>query len=129
VIATGDSCNCPLWRTSDSEPYDWAFLSRLAGAEFKNRRPRNRPAAAKTAFVQALAGFRMVMSGRCGAAVAIAGAEQSAGGHAALVYAQRPGGQVDTSSFRASGEESVLEAEQSGPEHQRQFLNQEFAHA
>lgn len=125
VIATGDFLQLPPVRKSDAEPYDWAFQSRAwEAAEFKTISLEIVRRQDEPAFVRALSEFRV---------------GHVWGGTARLLQSRvrsfPPSGmprlfthnvQVDKwNAFQLSelpGEESVLEAEQTGPEHQREFL-------
>ena len=106
VIATGDFLQLPPVRTSETEPYDWAFQSPAwAAAEFRTFLLEKVRRQDEAAFVRALADFRVGrVWGDSARHAAIAGAEQSAVHHAAAVHAQRAGGQVEqVPTFRAAG--------------------------
>src|SRR6476660_798802 len=125
VIATGDFLQLPPVRIKDSEPYDWAFQSPAwEAAEFKTISLEIVRRQDEPVFVRALSEFRV----------------GHVWGDTARLLQSRvrsfpPSGmprlfthnvQVDKwNAFQLSeltGEESVLEAERTGPEHQREFL-------
>jgi ATP-dependent exoDNAse (exonuclease V) alpha subunit len=125
VIATGDFLQLPPVRTSDGEPYDWAFLSPAwQAAEFKavildTVRRQDEPE-----FVQALADFRL---GRVwGASARLLQSRVRGNPPSTMPRLFTHNVQVDKwNRFQLSelaGEESILEAEQTGPEQQREFL-------
>jgi ATP-dependent exoDNAse (exonuclease V) alpha subunit len=125
VIATGDFLQLPPVRISEAQSYDWAFKSPAwESAEFKTIILETVRRQDEPGFVRALGNFR----------------EGKVWGDTARLLQSRvrsfpPSGmprlfthnvQVDKwNAFQLSdlpGEETVLEAEQSGPEHQREFL-------
>src|SRR3954469_18139705 len=125
VIATGDFLQLPPVRKADSEPYDWAFQSSAwQAAEFKTISLEIVRRQDEPAFVRALSEFRV----------------GHVWGDTARLLQSRvrsfpPSGmprlfthnvQVDKwNGFQLSelpGEETKLDAEQAGPEHQREFL-------
>ena len=126
VIVTGDFLQLPPVRTNDGVPYDWAFQSEAwHPAEFKTVLLETVRRQDERSFVRALADFR------CG---------QVWGETARLLQSRVRSNppstmprlfthnvQVDKwNEFQLSelpGDETVLEAEQTGPETQREFLN------
>ena len=125
VIATGDFLQLPPVRTSESEPYDWAFRTPAwAAAEFKTVVLDTVRRQDEASFVQALASFRV---GRVwGECARLLQSRVRRNPPATMPRLFTHNAQVDRwNAFQLSelpGEESVLEAEQSGPEHQREFL-------
>jgi ATP-dependent DNA helicase PIF1 len=125
VIATGDFLQLPPVRTSDAEPYDWAFASPAwEAAEFKTItldivRRQDEPQ-----FVRALAEFRIGKVWGETARLLQSRVINFPSGNLTRLYTHNV--QVDKwNDFQLAGlpgEESVLEAEQTGPEHQREFL-------
>jgi ATP-dependent exoDNAse (exonuclease V) alpha subunit len=125
VIATGDFLQLPPVRTSDDQPYDWAFVSPAwEAAEFKTVILETVRRQDEPEFVQALAGFRMGHVWGGGARLLQSRVRSNPPSTMPRLFTHNV--QVDKwNAFQLSelpGEESVLEAEQSGPEHQRQFL-------
>jgi ATP-dependent DNA helicase PIF1 len=125
VIATGDFLQLPPVRTSDSEPYDWAFLSPAwAAAGFKTVILETVRRQDEADFVQALSGFRMGHVWGYGARLLQSRVRSNPPSTMPRLFTHNV--QVDKwNAFQLSelpGEESVLEAEQTGPEHQREFL-------
>jgi hypothetical protein len=125
VIATGDFLQLPPVRKSESERYDWAFQSPAwAAAEFRTfvlERVRRQD---EPGFVRALADFRV---GRVwGDTARILQARVRSNPPAAMTRLFTHNVQVDKwNHFQLSdlpGDETVLEAQQSGPDHQREFL-------
>jgi ATP-dependent exoDNAse (exonuclease V) alpha subunit len=125
VIVSGDFLQLPPVRTSDSEPYDWAFRSAAwEAADFRSFvldvvRRQDEPE-----FVTALGDFRV---GRVyGASARLLQSRVKNFPPAAMPRLFTHNVQVDKwNDFQLSGlpgDETVLEAEQSGPEHQREFL-------
>jgi ATP-dependent exoDNAse (exonuclease V) alpha subunit len=125
VIATGDFLQLPPVRKSDTDRYDWAFLSPAwAAAEFRTfvlERVRRQD---EPGFVRALADFRV---GRVwGDTARILQARVRSNPPAAMTRLFTHNVQVDKwNHFQLSdlpGDETVLEAQQTGPDHQREFL-------
>jgi ATP-dependent exoDNAse (exonuclease V) alpha subunit len=125
VIATGDFLQLPPVRKGESEPYDWAFQSQTwAAAEFRTfvlERVRRQDEAA---FVRALADFRV---GRVwGDTARILQSRVRSNPPATMPRLFTHNVQVDKwNGFQLSelpGDETILHAEQSGPELQREFL-------
>ena len=125
VIATGDFLQLPPVRKSETERYDWAFQSPAwAAAEFRTFvldkvRRQDEPG-----FVRALADFRV---GRVwGDTARILQSRVRSNPPATMTRLFTHNVQVDKwNSFQLSelpGDETVLHAEQSGPELQREFL-------
>jgi len=125
VIATGDFLQLPPVRTSESEPYDWAFrVPAWGAAEFKTVVLDTVRRQDETSFVRALASFRVGhVWGEC-ARLLQSRVRQNPPATMPRLFTHN--NQVDKwNAFQLSelpGEESVLEAEQAGPEHQREFL-------
>ncbi len=125
VIATGDFLQLPPVRTSESEPYDWAFQSRAwEEAEFKTIVLEKVRRQDEPQFVGALSEFRV---GRVwGDTARLLQSRVRSFPPAGMPRLFTHNVQVDRwNTFQLSelpGEESVLEAEQTGPEHQREFL-------
>jgi hypothetical protein len=125
VIATGDFLQLPPVRTSDGEPYDWAFASPAwAAAEFKTVvlemvRRQDEPQ-----FVRALGQFRIGNVWGETARLLQSRVRNFPPANLTRLYTHNV--QVDKwNDFQLAGlpgEESVLEAAQTGPEHQREFL-------
>ena len=125
VIATGDFLQLPPVRKGDAEPYDWAFQSPAWSAAgfrtFVLERVRRQD---EPGFVRALADFRV---GRVwGDSARILQSRVRSNPPSTMPRLFTHNVQVDKwNNFQLSelaGEESVLEAEQSGPELQREFL-------
>ncbi|MDD5140536.1 MAG: PIF1 family DEAD/DEAH box helicase [Verrucomicrobiales bacterium] len=125
VIATGDFLQLPPVRKSETERYDWAFQSPAwAAAEFRTFvldkvRRQDEPG-----FVRALADFRV---GRVwGDSARLLQSRVRSNPPATMTRLFTHNVQVDKwNSFQLSelpGDESVLHAEQSGPDLQREFL-------
>lgn len=125
VIAVGDFLQLPPVRTSESEPYDWAFSTPAwERAEFKTIvldivRRQDEPD-----FVRALGEFRRGYV--WGDSARLLQSRVRSNPPAAMPRLFTHNVQVDKwNDFQLSelaGEEGVLEAEQTGPEHQREFL-------
>jgi ATP-dependent exoDNAse (exonuclease V) alpha subunit len=125
VIAVGDFLQLPPVRTSESEPYDWAFATAAwERAEFKTIvldivRRQDEPD-----FVRALAEFRR--GHVWGDSARLLQSRVRNNPPAAMPRLFTHNVQVDKwNDFQLSelpGEESALEAEQAGPDHQREFL-------
>lgn len=125
VIATGDFLQLPPVRKSDTERYDWAFQSPAwAAAGFRTfvlERVRRQD---EPGFVRALADFRI---GRVwGDSARILQSRVRSNPPSAMTRLFTHNVQVDKwNHFQLSdlpGDESVLEAVQTGPDHQREFL-------
>src|SRR5438132_7365343 len=125
VIATGDLLQLPPVRKNDSEPYDWAFQSSAwEAAEFKTISLEIVRRQDEPAFVRALSEFRV---GRVwGETARLLQSRVRSFPPAGMPRLFTHNVQVDKwNAFQLSelpGEEVVLEAEQAGPEHQREFL-------
>jgi ATP-dependent exoDNAse (exonuclease V) alpha subunit len=125
VIATGDFLQLPPVRKSDDEPYDWAFQSRAwEAAEFKTISLEIVRRQDEPAFVRALSEFRV--GHVWGETARLLQSRVRSFPPAGMPRLFTHNVQVDKwNAFQLSelpGEESVLEAEQGGPEHQREFL-------
>jgi ATP-dependent DNA helicase PIF1 len=125
VIAIGDFLQLPPVRTSDAEPYDWAFLSPAwAAAEFKTLVLDTVRRQEEECFVRALSDFRV---GRVwGETARVLQSRVRSNPPATMPRLFTHNVQVDRwNDFQLGGlpgEEAVLAAEQSGAEHQREFL-------
>ena len=125
VIATGDFLQLPPVRTSEGEPYDWAFLSPAwAAAEFKTVVLETVRRQDESSFVRALSDFRV---GRVwGECARLLQSRVRSNPPATMPRLFTHNVMVDRwNEFQLGGlpgEESILEAEQAGPEHQREFL-------
>jgi len=125
VIATGDFLQLPPVRTNEGEPYNWAFQSAAwEAAEFKTISLEIVRRQDEPAFVRALSEFRV---GRVwGDTARLLQSRVRSFPAAGMPRLFTHNVQVDKwNTFQLSelpGEESVLEAEQAGPEHQREFL-------
>ena len=125
VIVTGDFLQLPPVRTGEIEPYDWAFRSPVwEAAGFKSIvldivRRQDEPK-----FVEALADFRVGRVWGPSARLLQSRVKNFPPADMPRLYTHNL--MVDKwNSFQLSelpGEEAVLEAEQSGPDHQREFL-------
>jgi ATP-dependent exoDNAse (exonuclease V) alpha subunit len=125
VIAVGDFLQLPPVRTSESEPYDWAFATQAwERAAFKTIvldivRRQDEPD-----FVRALGEFRR--GHVWGDSARFLQSRVRSNPPATMPRLFTHNVQVDKwNDFQLSelpGEESVLEAEQTGPDHQREFL-------
>ncbi len=125
VIATGDFLQLPPVRTSDAEPYDWAFRSPAwERAQFKRIVLEKVRRQDEPAFVQALGDFRQ---GRVwGGSARLLQSRVRNFPPASMPRLFTHNVQVDKwNGFQLSelpGEETVLEAERTGPVHQVEFL-------
>jgi hypothetical protein len=125
VIATGDFLQLPPVRTSEADGYDWAFASPAwAAAGFRTFVLEKVRRQDDAAFVRALGDFRV---GRVwGESARLLQSRVRSNPPAAMPRLFTHNVQVDKwNNFQLSelpGEETVLGAEQSGPEHQREFL-------
>jgi ATP-dependent exoDNAse (exonuclease V) alpha subunit len=125
VIATGDFLQLPPVRTKDSEPYDWAFQSRAwEAAEFKTISLEIVRRQDEPSFVRALSEFRVGHVWGDTARLLQSRVRSFPPAEMPRLFTHNV--QVDKwNSFQLSelpGEETVLEAQQTGPEHQREFL-------
>src|SRR5690242_13899452 len=125
VIATGDFLQLPPVRTNDGEPYDWAFQSRAwESAEFKTISLEIVRRQDEPTFVRALSEFRV--GHVWGDTARLLQSRVRSFPPAGMPRLFTHNVQVDKwNAFQLSelpGEETVLEAEQTGPEHQREFL-------
>lgn len=125
VIATGDFLQLPPVRKSELERYDWAFQSPAwAAAEFHTFALERVRRQDEPGFVRALADFRV---GRVwGDTARILQSRVRSNPPSAMTRLFTHNVQVDKwNHFQLSdlpGDESVLEAQQTGPDHQREFL-------
>ncbi len=125
VIVVGDFLQLPPVRTSESDAYDWAFQSAAwAGAEFKTLLLEKVRRQDEPQFVQALADFRL---GRVwGESARLLQSRVRSNPPASMPRLFTHNVQVDKwNEFQLSGlpgEECVLEAVQTGPDQQREFL-------
>ncbi|HOX59056.1 MAG TPA: DEAD/DEAH box helicase [Candidatus Paceibacterota bacterium] len=125
VIASGDFLQLPPVRTGDTEPYDWGFQSPAwAAAEFRTFLLEKVRRQDEAAFVRALADFRV---GRVwGDSARILQSRVRSNPPSTMPRLFTHNVQVDKwNVFQLSelpGEETVLHAEQSGPDLQRAFL-------
>jgi ATP-dependent exoDNAse (exonuclease V) alpha subunit len=125
VIVTGDFLQLPPVRTSETEPYDWGFQSPAwAAARFRTFMLEKVRRQDEAAFVRALADFRV---GRVwGDSARILQSRVRSNPPSTMPRLFTHNVQVDKwNVFQLSelpGEETVLHAEQSGPELQRAFL-------
>jgi ATP-dependent exoDNAse (exonuclease V) alpha subunit len=125
VIATGDFLQLPPVRIGESEPYDWAFQSEAwTAGEFKTVTLETVRRQDEPAFVGALSDFR---NGRVwGESARLLQSRVRSNPPATMTRLFTHNVQVDKwNGFQLSdlpGDESVLEAEQTGPDHQREFL-------
>jgi ATP-dependent exoDNAse (exonuclease V) alpha subunit len=125
VIATGDFLQLPPVRRNDNEPYDWAFQSRAwEGAEFKTISLEIVRRQDEPAFVRALSEFRL--GHVWGDTARLLQSRVRSFPPAGMPRLFTHNVQVDKwNSFQLSelpGEETVLQAGRTGPEHQREFL-------
>jgi ATP-dependent DNA helicase PIF1 len=125
VIATGDFLQLPPVRANEGEPYDWAFQSRAwEAAQFKTISLEIVRRQDEPAFVRALSEFRV--GHVWGDTARLLQSRVRSFPRAGMPRLFTHNVQVDKwNSFQLSelpGEESVLEAAQTGPEHQREFL-------
>jgi len=125
VIVTGDFLQLPPVRTSETEPYDWGFQSPAwAAANFRTFVLEKVRRQDEAAFVGALGDFRV---GRVwGDSARILQSRVRSNPPSTMPRLFTHNVQVDKwNGFQLSelpGEETVLHAEQSGPELQREFL-------
>jgi len=125
VIVVGDFLQLPPVRTSETEPYDWAFQSPAwAAAEFKTVILDTVKRQDEPAFVKALGNFRIGrVAGDC-ARLLQSRVRSNPPANMPRLFTHNV--QVDKwNNFQLSelpGEDSVLEAERTGPDHQQQFL-------
>ena len=125
VIATGDFLQLPPVRTSEVAPYDWAFLSPAwAAAGFKTFMLATVRRQDEARFVRALGDFRV---GRVwGESARLLQGRVRSNPPATMPRLFTHNVQVDKwNGFQLGelpGDEVILEAEQSGPELQRQYL-------
>ncbi len=125
VIATGDFLQLPPVRTDEDRPYDWAFLSPAwALAEFKTILLETVRRQDEPAFVDALGNFRVGrVWGDC-ARLLQSRVRSNPAANMPRLFTHNL--QVDKwNNFQLGGlpgDDIVLEAEQSGPDHQRDFL-------
>ena len=125
VIATGDFLQLPPVRTSETERYDWAFLSPAwTAAGFRTFLLEKVRRQDEATFVRALADFRV---GRVwGDSARILQSRVRSNPPSTMPRLFTHNVQVDKwNVFQLSelpGEESVLHAEQTGPDLQREFL-------
>lgn len=125
VIATGDFLQLPPVRKGETEPYDWAFQSPAwAAAEFRTFALDKVRRQDEPGFVRALADFRV---GRVwGDTARILQSRVRSNPPSTMSRLFTHNVQVDKwNHFQLSelpGEETVLQAQQSGPELQREYL-------
>ena len=125
VIVTGDFLQLPPVRTSETEPYDWGFQSQAwAAARFRTFLLEKVRRQDEAAFVRALADFRV---GRVwGDSARILQSRVRSNPPSTMPRLFTHNVQVDKwNLFQLSelpGEETILQAEQSGPDLQRAFL-------
>jgi ATP-dependent exoDNAse (exonuclease V) alpha subunit len=125
VIVVGDFLQLPPVRTSEAEPYDWAFQSKAwEEAGFRTFQLETVRRQDEPAFVQALGDFRL---GRVwGDSARILRSRVRSNPPATMPRLFTHNVQVDKwNAFQLSelaGEEVVIEAEQTGPDLQRGFL-------
>lgn len=125
VIVIGDFLQLPPVRTSDSEPYDWAFHSEVwERAEFKPLVLEKVRRQDEPSFVRALGQFRLGHVWGETARVLQSRIRNFPPSNLTRLYTHNV--QVDKwNEFQLSelpGDETVLVAEQGGPDHQREFL-------
>lgn len=125
VIAVGDFLQLPPVRTSEADPYDWAFLSAAwASAEFKTVVLNTVRRQDEASFVRALGEFRQGHIRGDSARLLQSRVKNFPPANLTRLFTHNV--QVDKwNTFQLSelsGDEVVLEAEQSGPELQRAFL-------
>ena len=125
VIATGDFLQLPPVRTSESTPYDWAFQAPAwKSTEFKTVMLETVRRQDEPQFVRALAQFRLGNVWGDTARLLQSRVRNFPPANLTRLYTHNV--QVDKwNTFQLSelpGAEVVLEAEQSGPDHQREFL-------
>ncbi len=126
VIATGDFLQLPPVRTNEGVPYDWAFQSEAwRSAELKMIQLETVRRQDEPTFVRALSDFR---NGRVwGECARVLQSRVRSNPPSTMTRLFTHNVQVDKwNEFQLSelpGDESVLEAEQTGPDLQREFLN------
>jgi len=125
VIVIGDFLQLPPVRTSDEAPYDWAFQSQAwEGAEFKTIILEKVRRQDEPCFVRALGNFRVGNVWGETARILQSRIRNFPPANLTRLYTHNV--QVDKwNEFQLSElptEETVLVAEQSGPEQQREFL-------
>jgi ATP-dependent DNA helicase PIF1 len=125
VIVTGDFLQLPPVRIKDSEPYDWAFMSSAwARAEFKTITLDVVRRQDEGQFIRALSNFRRGRIWGEDARLLQARIKNFPPANLTRLFTHNV--QVDRwNDFQLeelAGETTVLEAEQTGPEIQRQFL-------
>ena len=125
VIVTGDFLQLPPVRIGESEPYDWAFQANAwAAGEFKTIRLETVRRQDEVSFVRALGQFRL--GNVWGETARLLQSRIKSFPPSALTRLYTHNVQVDKwNEFQLSelpGEPVVLEAEQSGPDFQREFL-------
>ena len=125
VIATGDFLQLPPVRTSETERYNWAFQAPAwTAASFRTFLLEKVRRQDEAAFVRALADFRV---GRVwGDSARLLQSRVRSNPPSTMPRLFTHNVQVDKwNVFQLSelpGDETVLEAEQTGPDHQREFL-------
>lgn len=125
VIVVGDFLQLPPVRTAESEPYDWAFLSPAwEAAQFKTLVLEKVRRQDEPQFVKALGDFRL---GRVrGESARLLQSRVRSNPPASMPRLFTHNVQVDKwNEFQLSelaGQGTVLEAVQTGPDHQRAFL-------
>lgn len=125
VIVVGDFLQLPPVRTSEAAPYDWAFLSPAwAAAEFKTLTLDKVKRQDEVSFVKALTDFRV---GRVwGESARLLQSRVRSNPAATMPRLFTHNVQVNKwNNFQLGelpGEESMLEAERTGPDLQQQFL-------
>ena len=125
VIATGDFLQLPPVRTDETQRYDWAFLSPAwASAEFKTIILETVRRQDEPAFVKALGNFRVGRVWGDTARLLQSRVRSNPAANMPRLFTHNL--QVDKwNNFQLGGlpgDDIVLEAEQSGPDHQREFL-------
>jgi hypothetical protein len=125
VIATGDFLQLPPVRLDEAKPYDWAFLSPAwASAEFKTIILEKVRRQDEPAFVNALGNFRVGRVWGDTARLLQSRVRSNPAANMPRLFTHNL--MVDKwNNFQLGGlpgDEVVLEAEQSGPDHQREFL-------
>lgn len=125
LIATGDFLQLPPVRTNEADRYDWAFQSPAwAAANFRTYVLEKVRRQDDAAFVRALADFRVGRVWGDSARILQSRVRSNPPSKMPRLFTHNV--QVDKwNGFQLSelpGDETVLNAEQSGPEHQREFL-------
>ncbi len=126
IIATGDFLQLPPVRTNEGVPYDWVFQSEAwRAAELKMIQLETVRRQDEPTFVKALSDFR---NGRVwGECARVLQSRVRSNPPSTMTRLFTHNVQVDKwNEFQLSelpGDESVLEAEQTGPDLQREFLN------